>query len=202
MFSALRTRESNFLFTDGASVRLNNGVGIFTTTNPNFAGRHKLPENLKALFRSVAMMAPDVRVIARVRLAASGFQNSEALARKLVALYELSEHQLSRQRHYDFGLRNVLAVLRACGPARRSFADQPELGVFMRVVREMNMAKLVLEDEPLFLSLLRDVFPGKLQERTSYPELERVRSTALAVVGKTRVAESSHAWFVCLIGSV
>ncbi|KAH6585240.1 hypothetical protein BASA61_006968 [Batrachochytrium salamandrivorans] len=176
--NALVMNLKRFQF-ENSEICLDSKTGIFITMNPGYAGRTELPDNLKALFRPVVMVVPDLELICEIMLFSEGFILAKNLAKKMVVLYRLAKGQLSKQYHYDFGLRALKSVLVMAGSLKRGSPDLSEDVVLMRALRDMNLPKFVFEDVPLFLGLISDLFPGLDCPRVRYPNFNDAVEEAL-----------------------
>ncbi|KAF1521633.1 Cytoplasmic dynein 2 heavy chain 1, partial [Eudyptes sclateri] len=164
----------------GKKVEMDHNSGIFITLNPagkGYGGRQKLPDNLKQLFRPVAMTHPDNELIAEVILYSEGFKDAKILGRKLVAIFNLARELLTPQQHYDWGLRALKTVLRGCGSLlhqlKKSEAKQEtnESHMVVQALRLNTMSKLTFADCARFDALVKDVFPGIDFKDVEYAEL-------------------------------
>jgi dynein heavy chain len=173
-------KEDKFMFME-EEISLADSVGLFITMNPGYAGRTELPESLKALFRSCAMVVPDLVLICENMLLSEGYEEAKELAKKFVTIYILSRSLLSKQKHYDWGLRAVKSVLRQAGKLKRDKrnVNLEESPLLMRALRDFNMPKIYIEDRQIFKDLLRDLFQGKEAESVMDEVLdEQVRKNA------------------------
>jgi dynein heavy chain len=169
---ALLDGKTQFLFEE-KEIRLRPEFGCHVTMNPGYAGRTELPDNLKVMFRPVAMMIPNYGLIAEIMLFAEGFGSAKNLSTKMVQLYKLSSEQLSQQDHYDFGLRAVKSVLVMAGSLKRANPDLVEDAVLIRAMRDANIPKFLKDDIPLFNAIVQDLFPTITIAENDYGKLEQ-----------------------------
>lgn len=72
------------------------------------------------------MVVPDFMLIAEIMLVAEGFIDARILSRKFLTLYTLCKDLLSKQDHYDWGLRAIKSVLVVAGALKRGDKGRPE----------------------------------------------------------------------------
>ena len=104
------------------------------------------------------MVVPDFDLICEIMLVAEGFLEARLLARKFITLYNLCRELLSKQDHYDWGLRAIKSVLVVAGGLKRNDRERPEDQVLMRALRDFNTPKIVTDDLPIFMGLIGDLF--------------------------------------------
>ncbi|XP_039193883.1 dynein heavy chain 2, axonemal isoform X2 [Crotalus tigris] len=182
ILSALAANMTRFTF-EGHEINLVWSCGIFITMNPGYAGRTELPDNLKSMFRPISMVVPDSTLIAEIILFGEGFNNCKILAKKVYTLYSLAVQQLSKQDHYDFGLRALTSLLRYAGKKRRVRPDLSDEEILLMAMKDMNIAKLTSGDVPLFNAIIQDLFPGIECPVIDYGKLKEVLEGELREMG-------------------
>ena len=157
---AIKGGVSEFML-QGDMMTLIPSAMAFITMNPGYLGRSELPEGLKALFRPITVMVPDFALICENMLMAEGFETAAELGKRFYVLYFLLKDLLSKQMHYDWGLRAIKSVLVVAGGFKRAEPDLEEGDILMRALRDFNIPKIVADDMPVFMGLLGDLFPGR-----------------------------------------
>ncbi len=82
-------------------------------------------------------MVPESNIICEIMLSSEGFKYGKIISNKIVVLYQLMAQQLSKQDHYDFGLRAIKSVLTCAGAIRRETNIESPLDKIDKKDKEM-----------------------------------------------------------------
>ncbi|XP_011706108.1 PREDICTED: dynein heavy chain 7, axonemal-like [Wasmannia auropunctata] len=151
--------NSKIVSFEGCNLNLNVSGNVCVNINSERSGYADLPDNLKVLFRSVSLMAPDIDKIAEVELFAGGFLHAKNLAMKLTVSYRLLSEHLGEKHHYDFGTSSVKTVIATAINTKRNISDEDEYTLLLRSMIHINIPQLCNTDIPIFQSIMHDVFP-------------------------------------------
>jgi dynein heavy chain 1 len=169
-------------------------TGIFITNNPNYEGRSMLPDNLKSKFLTYRMMVPDSEIITRVLLSTQGFIESARLASIMVEFFKNMELLCSKQKHYDFGLRNLKSVIVHSGKfSRVSSSDNcpkfTELNIIQKSCYDVILPRLVKSDEEVFYNEI-----AKFGEPFEQLNNNNIFLTTLLRVAKSKGLSANNDW--------
>jgi len=117
-------------------------------------------------------MVPDIDLICEIRLMSEGFKEARLLAGKMARLYKLCDDKLSKQQHYDFGLRTLKAALVMAGELKRDDGKRNEFGILMKALRDMNTPRFTFSDQELFYTLIEGLFANVDITRTDFPPIK------------------------------
>jgi Hydrolytic ATP binding site of dynein motor region len=155
---------------DGETVTLSPAYAVLATVqlqsrtlNSSSSSAHAsvLPEGLKAQFRPVSVLAPDVGLIAEHLLLSEGFVLAAQLARKLCSLFTALQDTLADAAH-DWGLRAMKVLIALTARCRRDTPHLTESYLLARTMRELYGPRLQLPQQTaVFDTLLRDFFPAE-----------------------------------------
>jgi len=81
----------------------------------------------------------------------------------MVDTFILCSEQLSKQTHYDYGMRAVRSTINTAGMLKRKDQDGNESAIVLKSLIDINLPKFLKQDIPLFNNIISDLFPSTIR---------------------------------------
>ncbi|KAI6653765.1 Dynein heavy chain 6, axonemal-like [Oopsacas minuta] len=165
-------------------VPLINTSAYFITMNYTVSGCCEFSAIVLSTLRPCAMFEADDKAVVEVLLYSSGFIAAPLLAKKLSSFCQLAERNLSRESHYNFGMRSIRQIIDLASERKKVFyinwgnvcfpLETIESLLLIRCIQDIIIPRLVPRDGQLFHSLLSDHFPGVPKIFTDQRAVEKI----------------------------
>ncbi|XP_060529968.1 dynein axonemal heavy chain 7-like [Cylas formicarius] len=140
----------------GARVALKS-TGFICAATDDVAALRKLPDNLKAAFRTYTVSRPDLRVVAEAMLLSEGFERWQTSASKLANCFSILEDVVPSLRRYS--LRTLASIVKRCAEAKHLEPASNELEILRGSIEEALGAGVAPEDRRRFDDVVDGLFP-------------------------------------------
>jgi len=158
----------NALLHGSISLGATRHVNVAFTLNPGYKKRTEVPE-VMGVGPAVEMKVPDYHYIAEVMLAAEGIRSYTELARHATEFMQWCRESLTKQYHYDFGLRALKAVITAAGAlSRKADEDADESAILATALWTSVMSGFTPGDAAMAEEQIRTMFPTAAPTTVSY----------------------------------
>lgn len=174
-------------------------VNVAFTYNPGYLGRTERPD-VEGLGPTVKMFVPEYELIAEVMLAAECIHDYSAMGHQLVAMMRWCADNLSKQGHYDFGMRALKQVVSAAGYLLRQApqaSDVDEAGIVVRALWLTLIPRCTPADAQIAEAQMATVFPpGVTSEIFLQEQPPTIQEGMKSVAAEDAALQSKLAQFV------
>ena len=142
----------------GQRCKLNPQAFVLVSMNLGCSGRQPMPADFKEAFRYCQMAIPDFEAIVEIDLLRKGFERANELKTKLFMCLSLARNNLSRQDHYDFGLRMFKSLTKIAGLRKCANPKADEARVLFDCLESVSF--MTRADREIFRELIQDLSPN------------------------------------------
>ncbi|KAI8520697.1 hypothetical protein Bbelb_004510 [Branchiostoma belcheri] len=126
IYTALRANKSTCHLADGQEVPVDPYVATFITINKDVSRGFQLPQEIRALYRNVSLVLPDLGLILRGKVAGLGFKSPKVLADRLKLMADLCRDQLPKEHHHHFSLAALTGVISHAYKKKKNLKEEKQ----------------------------------------------------------------------------